>query len=140
MSKTTLANGVNIDDLDAFSLAYLECALWSTFTGAGDPLDEFYSITDIDAESVNKMIEDCRNFQKDNAALLEKTYKTCKIAEGGNPQSHAGHDFWLTRNGHGCGFWDGDYPDGGEELTEICKQKWPEQDLLEMNDESLRIE
>jgi hypothetical protein len=20
-----------------------------------------------------------------------------------------GHDFWLTRNGHGCGFWDGDW-------------------------------
>ncbi len=23
----------------------------------------------------------------------------------------AGHDFWLTRNGHGCGFWDGDWPE-----------------------------
>ena len=22
----------------------------------------------------------------------------------------AGHDFWLTRNGHGAGFWDGDWP------------------------------
>lgn len=21
----------------------------------------------------------------------------------------AGHDFWLTRNGHGAGFWDGDW-------------------------------
>jgi hypothetical protein len=23
----------------------------------------------------------------------------------------AGHDFWLTRNGHGAGFWDGDWPE-----------------------------
>ncbi len=23
----------------------------------------------------------------------------------------AGHDFWLTRNRHGAGFWDGDYPE-----------------------------
>lgn len=29
-------------------------------------------------------------------------------------------DFWLTRNGHGCGFWDGDWPEHGDELTDIC--------------------
>lgn len=23
----------------------------------------------------------------------------------------AGHDLWLTRNGHGAGFWDGDWRD-----------------------------
>jgi hypothetical protein len=23
----------------------------------------------------------------------------------------AGYDFWLTRNGHGAGFWDGDWPE-----------------------------
>jgi len=23
----------------------------------------------------------------------------------------AGHDYWLTRNGHGAGFWDGDWPE-----------------------------
>jgi len=25
--------------------------------------------------------------------------------------NHAGRDFWYTREGHGCGFWDGDWPD-----------------------------
>lgn len=30
-------------------------------------------------------------------------------------------DFYLTRNGHGAGFWDGDYPDEiGEKLTEMA--------------------
>ena len=28
----------------------------------------------------------------------------------------AGHDFWLTRNGHGAGFWDGDYPESEETI------------------------
>ena len=36
-----------------------------------------------------------------------------------------GHDLWLTRNGHGSGFWDGDYEgnDGqdGDTLTKIAK-------------------
>lgn len=32
----------------------------------------------------------------------------------------AGHDFWLTRNHHGAGFWDGDYPEPeGTELTKL---------------------
>jgi hypothetical protein len=25
--------------------------------------------------------------------------------------SDAAHDYWLTRNGHGCGFGDGDWPE-----------------------------
>jgi hypothetical protein len=31
-----------------------------------------------------------------------------------------GHDFWLTRNGTGAGFWDGDWFEG-EKLTEAAK-------------------
>jgi hypothetical protein len=35
----------------------------------------------------------------------------------------AGHDFWLTRNGHGAGFWDGDLSeDVGNALTEAAKK------------------
>lgn len=31
-------------------------------------------------------------------------------------------DFWLTRQGHGCGFWDGKYPDEiGEALSDIAR-------------------
>ena len=34
-----------------------------------------------------------------------------------------GHDFWLTRNGHGAGFWDGDYEkEIGIKLTELSQQ------------------
>jgi hypothetical protein len=33
----------------------------------------------------------------------------------------AGHDFLLTRNEHGAGFWDGDYGADGEALTEACR-------------------
>jgi hypothetical protein len=30
-----------------------------------------------------------------------------------------GHDFWLTRNRHGAGFWDGDW-ERGAELTKAA--------------------
>lgn len=29
----------------------------------------------------------------------------------GSNSEQAGHDFWLTRNGHGSGFWDGGWPE-----------------------------
>jgi hypothetical protein len=33
----------------------------------------------------------------------------------------AGSNFHYTRNGHGCGFWDGDWPEHGDKLTELSK-------------------
>lgn len=36
--------------------------------------------------------------------------------------SRAGHDLWLTRNGHGAGFWDGDWPEPfAAKATSWCK-------------------
>lgn len=44
---------------------------------------------------------DCAGFQETNEALLSLAYE-----RGAYGEAQAGHDFWLTRNGHGCGFWD----------------------------------
>ena len=45
------------------------------------------------------MANDCRRFQEENAAdLALYDHPQWTAAELG------GHDFWLTRNGHGCGF------------------------------------
>lgn len=104
--------------MDDFTLAYIECALWATNDESneqgGEPLDANYSISDLAPETLEAMIADCAAFQKANAA---------DVAAG--PDGHdydryerAGHDFWLTRNHHGAGFWDGDYPEEiGERLT-----------------------
>lgn len=92
--------------LDTFTLAYIECALWSTNDGSdergGRPLDDNYGIDDIAADTLAEMVADCQQFQTDNADLME----TMTLGDEG----YAGHDFWLTRNRHGAGFWDGDWP------------------------------
>lgn len=40
----------------------------------------------------------------------------------------AGHDFWLTRNRHGAGFWDDGWPEDAEKtLTDLAHsfgEKW----------------
>lgn len=110
--------------LDAFTRAYAEAALWSSTDNAddsgGEPLDANYGIEDIAEETLAQMIEDCEAFQRDNAADIA-------LGHGGQGESgesftateRAGHDFWLTRNHHGAGFWDGDWPeDVGKRLTD----------------------
>jgi hypothetical protein len=42
----------------------------------------------------------------------------------GQNSTQVAHDFWLTRNGHGAGFWDGDYEQDklGDTLTALSEQ------------------
>lgn len=110
--------------LDTFTRAYIGCALWSSTDHDTDrPLDDNYGPEDIAPQTLAKMIEDCAAFQRDNAADLE-----------GHDSAHAGHDFWLTRNHHGAGYWDGDYPEPiGKRLTDAA-HVWGTVDLVVGND------
>lgn len=83
--------------LDTFALAYVEAALWSSTDEDGEPLDGVYTIDDIHADTLAVMVADCDDFQLSYGFHFE------------GRDDEAGHDFWLTRNGHGAGFWDGDW-------------------------------
>lgn len=97
---------------DSFTRAYMEAALWSSTDDDGTPLDRDYSTADLSDETQAKMYADCAKFQELAGDLLDEV-----------SLSQAGHDFWLTRNGHGAGFWDGDYPkEIGEKLTKLSKR------------------
>jgi hypothetical protein len=93
--------------------SYLETALWSSNDLDDKPLDS-YSISDIAASSIKSAKADLDSFVAKAGDILDN-YDDKKI----------GHDFWLTRNGHGAGFWDGDYEENegdGDKLTEISKE------------------
>jgi len=101
--------------LDVFTKAYIEAALWSSNDNSdesgGEPLDKNYGLDDIAEETLEEMVRDCENFQRENEKYIPVDLL-----------SNAGHDFWLTRNGHGAGFWDGDWPDrAGYRLTASAK-------------------
>ena len=63
------------------------------------------------------MIADCAKFQLDNRWALINAV----LADSDADTERAGMNFWLTRNGHGSGFWDGDWGDWGDELTDASK-------------------
>lgn len=100
------------DKLDAFTRAYITAALWSSTDNSdesgGEPLDSNYGPEDLAPETLARMVDDCAAFQRENATLLKRA----------GDEEQNGHDFWLTRCGHGAGFWDRGYRDGvGAALT-----------------------
>ncbi len=91
--------------LNQFTKAYIEALFFTECE------DGTMSFDDVAPETLQHIIEDCTGFELLNRALLDNA---------GNPQQN-GHDFWLTRNGHGAGFWDRGYGDIGDKLTKACK-------------------
>jgi hypothetical protein len=100
-------------ELDEFTSAYVAALFW-TDNAVGVTTDEWQAIDDHDEGSIPGdvdvrdlapdalagIVADCLDFQAKAADLLI-------LAEvRGYGLERAGHDFWLTRNGHGTGFWD----------------------------------
>lgn len=107
-----------MDNLEIFIQAYLECALWAT-TGEpddgednGDPLHEDFNIFDVANSAREKVKSECEDFLKrEDVSSISRKWEEEEYKQ-------AGHDFFLTRNHHGAGFWDGDWPEpDGEILT-----------------------
>jgi len=107
---------LNYLGMDEFTASYLEAALWSSTGDDGTPLDNSkYSETELAPETIARFKSECARFRAINAALLEQ-------ASEHQSETIQAHDFWLTRNGHGAGFWDGGYPeDIGDALTAASK-------------------
>jgi len=99
------------NDCDTFTRAYIDCALWSSTDEStpqgGEPFDANYTGTDLPAETIERMAADCARFQEVHADDLS-------LARSAD---YNGHDFWLTRNGHGAGFWDRGLGEVGERLS-----------------------
>ena len=96
--------------------SYIETALWSSVDGDDEPLDANYSREDIHPDSFAKMKADVEKFLRDN----EDNLRTWNGPTSWKTQ--AGHDFWLTRNGHGCGFWESEWGDFGDSLTIAARE------------------
>lgn len=98
-------------NVEEFVRGYVEAMLFSSSDesneAGGDPLNKNYTIDDVDPTAMDRIISDCRSFLHSAGPWL--THDRYKGAMVGSLEAHAGHDFWLTRVGHGSGFWDGDW-------------------------------
>lgn len=105
----------NLDD-------YIECALWSSTHCEGVesiPFDEIdVELADETRETMASELLDFENLCSDwEGRDVLSEYLSL---EGASYEQLA-RDFWLTRNGHGAGFWDRGYGEIGDAMTEISK-------------------
>lgn len=90
--------------LQEFVIAYLECALWCTTDYPDEPdsnsdasfQDNGFGVDDFSAEAREALEVDCKAFYAEAAEIWSEHWT----------DSQAGHDFWLSRHGHGTGFFD----------------------------------
>lgn len=122
--------------LDAFTTAYIDAAL-STSTDesredGGDPLDRNYNVWDLSPLTLRRAFEVCSAFQRQNHDAIARAV-SWREDQGlpGNGWAQAGYDFWLTRNGHGTGFWDdGRWPEMEGKLLDAASKAAGAVDLL----------
>lgn len=99
---------------EADLLQYLQTALWSSSDEStpegGDPMDNNYNVSDFSLDALKRMRADLEAFEEAAGEMITEH----------DDSSMWAHDFWLTRNGHVAGFWDGDWPINGNTLTALA--------------------
>jgi hypothetical protein len=113
-------------ELDDFTLAYAATALWSSLDANDEPLD-IHGIDRLADSTRRAMREDCDGFRE---LVREAGHEVLLNAWSGR----AAHDFWLTRNRHGVGFWDGPYPEPGRQALTDIAHSFASADLYVGND------
>lgn len=108
------------DDMDAAVRHYLVTALWSspnpdhdTDDTVSEMLDGDYDTDDVADDARAQAREDVAAF----VALAGREDVAAFLAAFGGDAEQLGHDLWLTRNGHGAGFWDRGLGELGDRLT-----------------------
>ena len=99
---------------ETFKYAFIDCLLWSEcdYTEDGEFGENFEGCEDeLSEETLEEIEKDCRGFFDENYEEIKDNLE------------QAGHDFCLTRNEHGAGFWDSGnmYYEDPDTLTENAK-------------------
>lgn len=114
--------------LKEFIDGYINCLAWcgmleigynpETMEGEHTTIfEEFGDDYCLDSELIAQIEKDCNEFYKCNKNKLD-----CMIGKNYDWQC-AGHDFYLTRNRHGAGFWDRGMGIVGDKLTKRAHEE-----------------
>lgn len=100
---------------------YIGCAIWC---------GHYYETPEDEAEGTNSIPMDWAGYSEDDCtfATWKQAVRDCRdfmeltadIAHDWSAEQF-GHDFYLTRCGHGAGFWDRGKGRVGEQLTALCR-------------------
>ena len=119
-------------DLDSIYASYVE-ALFFTEEDMWQDEDPDLDTSDlkISSELERKIEDDIKDFIREAEKAGIDFNELPSTVGRYNLEDMIGHDFWLTRNRHGAGFWDKDYGGHEDTLTEVAHgfgevYVWPE--------------
>lgn len=121
--------------VDEMTDEYLTSLCWSSTIEGDDGAVPADSGPEISDEMHAKCRSDVEKFMLQNSPLIDEAINT-KL---GYSYGQAMHDFALTRNHHGAGFWDRDLGPVGDTLTSRA-QAFGETDVYLGDDDMLHIE
>lgn len=107
-----------------YKQAFIETLIWSSTDDDGNSIDHTTTAIDTD-NKIDKLITEFIRLVE-----LDPTLKSLEniTEQTGNDVDRIMHDLCLTVNGHGAGFWDGDYSEDGivegiigGKLSAICR-------------------
>jgi hypothetical protein len=103
-----------------FVEAYIDAALWSSTYGENgeNNLDDGkHELSNSAREQMKKDCEDFFLYCEETGISPLPEYDNGEFSDA----ELSGHDFWLTRNGHGAGYWDRGLGEIGDKLTKAAK-------------------
>ena len=112
--------------------ALLVTLLWSCTDEHGDPLDSEYSPSDVCKKDAEKLYKEFQAFLEivepqinaiagDGWDCIDDFYDRMQPSD-----SQAEHDYIMTRNRKGVGFWDGDWSESVSDILTKAAQSQPE--------------
>ena len=125
--------------IDTITKHYLIALLWTMPCNddCENPGDDI-AIEDLPPETIEQAKQDVTDFVNACGALFDQAMECYddgygRHSDAGSVEAAFGHDFALTRNHHGVGFWDRDSTGLpkflGDALTRVCHKKFNECNL-----------
>ena len=109
-------------------MQYLSTALWASTDDDGEPLDRRFSIWDIAPESLAEVESEWSKFEAEYGQYFTSEHCLNYGPDCTDIIERAAHDFFLTRNRHGAGFWDGDWAEPAASILTEASRKLGESD------------
>jgi hypothetical protein len=126
-SKTifTATENFKRSTIDEIVQGYFEAAVWTDLQESQAEVDpeafEYFQKYD-----QSSSVKDVYNFLASHTDEVKKALQVY-------PAANFGHDFWLTRNGHGTGFWDREELKEigvADALSDVARKEFPERSFI----------
>lgn len=133
--------------LDDFTQGVVECLFFTAPNGDGGEEEEDLtqaSVEELSPDTLADIKRECAAFLADAGPILESLegrddFRRAHTRDA-SLMTVAGHDFVYSRNHHGCGFEDGDWPKAeGDRLNAIAR-RFRERNLYRGDDGALYLD